>query len=72
MSGEMTLPFVQGAAVGAMMLGIPVPDGQFTGGVFDWLTPFPILTGVGAGPQAAAVPNLSVNMQGKRELKFAW
>src|SRR4030095_9303113 len=39
--------FVQGAAVGAMMRGIPVVDGHFAGHTFDWVHPFPILTGVG-------------------------
>ena len=39
--------FVQGAAVGAMMRGIPVVDGQFAGTAFDWVHPFPILTGLG-------------------------
>ena len=39
--------FVQGAAVGAMMRGIPVANGQYAGGAFDWLAPFPVLTGVG-------------------------
>ena len=39
--------FVQGAAVGGMLKGIPVVDGQFAGGAFDWVRPFPILTGIG-------------------------
>ena len=39
--------FVQGAAVGAMMRGIPVVDGQFAGTAFDWVHPFPIFTGLG-------------------------
>ena len=39
--------FVQGAAIGAMMRGIPVANGQYAGGSFGWLHPFAILTGVG-------------------------
>jgi cytochrome bd ubiquinol oxidase subunit II len=39
--------FVQGAAIGAMMRGIPVADGQYAGGPFGWLHPFAILTGIG-------------------------
>ncbi len=39
--------FVQGAAVGAMLKGIPVINGQFAGHAFDWLRPFPVLTGIG-------------------------
>jgi len=45
--GSAVVTFVQGAAVGAMMRGIPVVDGQYAGGPFGWLHPFPILTGIG-------------------------
>jgi cytochrome d ubiquinol oxidase subunit II len=45
--GSLVVAFVQGAAVGAMMHGIPVADNQFDGGAFDWLRPFPLLTGIG-------------------------
>jgi cytochrome d ubiquinol oxidase subunit II len=45
--GSAIAAFVQGAAVGAMMRGIPVVNGQYAGGAFSWLHPFPILTGIG-------------------------
>jgi cytochrome d ubiquinol oxidase subunit II len=45
--GSTVVAFVQGAAVGAMMRGIPITNGQYSGGPFDWLHPFAILTGVG-------------------------
>jgi cytochrome bd ubiquinol oxidase subunit II len=45
--GSIVVAFVQGAAVGAMLKGIPVTDGQFAGHAFDWLRPFPVLTGIG-------------------------
>ena len=45
--GSMVVAFVQGAAVGAMMRGIPVEDRQYAGGAFVWLHPFPVLTGIG-------------------------
>ncbi|MGO9932188.1 MAG: cytochrome d ubiquinol oxidase subunit II [Steroidobacteraceae bacterium] len=45
--GSVVVAFVQGAAVGAMLKGIPVLDGQFAGHAFDWARPFPILTGIG-------------------------
>jgi cytochrome d ubiquinol oxidase subunit II len=45
--GSVITAFVQGAAVGAMIRGVPVKDGQFAGGAFDWLAPLPVLTGVG-------------------------
>ena len=45
--GSILVAFVQGAAVGAMMRGIPVENAQYAGGPFNWLHPFPILTGFG-------------------------
>jgi cytochrome d ubiquinol oxidase subunit II len=45
--GSIVAAFAQGAAVGAMIRGIPVKDGQFSGGPFDWLALLPVLTGVG-------------------------
>jgi cytochrome d ubiquinol oxidase subunit II len=45
--GSVVVAFVQGAAVGALMRGLPVKDGQFDGTAFTWLHPFPILTGLG-------------------------
>src|SRR5262245_22596825 len=45
--GSAVVAFTQGAAVGAMIRGIPVANGQYTGGPFGWLHPFAILTGIG-------------------------
>jgi cytochrome d ubiquinol oxidase subunit II len=45
--GSVTVSFVQGAAVGAMMRGIPIVNGQYAGGPFGWLHPFSVLTGIG-------------------------
>jgi cytochrome d ubiquinol oxidase subunit II len=45
--GSVVAAFVQGAAVGAMIRGIPVANRQFAGGPFDWLAPLPLLCGVG-------------------------
>jgi cytochrome bd ubiquinol oxidase subunit II len=45
--GSVVVAFVQGDAIGAMMRGIPVENGQYAGGPFDWLHPFAILTGIG-------------------------
>lgn len=45
--GSTLVAFVQGAAIGAMMGGLPVVDEQYAGGSFDWLALFPMITGVG-------------------------
>jgi cytochrome d ubiquinol oxidase subunit II len=46
-AGSTVVAFVQGAAVGAMIRGIPVTNGQYTGGAFEWLAPLSVLTGIG-------------------------
>jgi cytochrome bd ubiquinol oxidase subunit II len=45
--GSTLVAFVQGAAVGALMRGIPVVGGQYSGNALDWVHPFPIFTGIG-------------------------
>ena len=45
--GSTVVAFVQGAAIGAMIRGIPVANGQYAGSPFGWLHPFAILTGIG-------------------------
>jgi cytochrome bd ubiquinol oxidase subunit II len=45
--GSLVVTFVQGAAVGELMRGVSVVNGQFVGNTFDWVHPFPILTGIG-------------------------
>lgn len=45
--GSTVVAFVQGAAVGALMRGLPVANGQFAGTSFEWLHPFSVLTGIG-------------------------
>jgi len=45
--GSTLVAFVQGAAVGAMLRGIPVVDGHYVGSALGWFHPFAILTGIG-------------------------
>lgn len=37
----------QGVALGSVLQGIPSVNGAYTGGVFDWLRPFPLVVAVG-------------------------
>ncbi len=46
-AGSTIATFVQGAAIGAMIRGIPVVDGQYSGGAWDWFEPLPIVCGAG-------------------------
>jgi cytochrome bd ubiquinol oxidase subunit II len=45
--GSTVAAFVQGAAVGAMIRGIPVVNNQYAGGSFEWLRPLPMVCGIG-------------------------
>jgi cytochrome d ubiquinol oxidase subunit II len=44
--GSIVATFVQGAALGALIQGIPVEGRAYAGGPFDWLSPFAVFTGV--------------------------
>ncbi|MGP9498651.1 cytochrome d ubiquinol oxidase subunit II [Halomonas sp. 86] len=45
--GSAVAAFAQGAVVGAYIQGFQTEDFVYTGGAFDWLTPFTVLTGLG-------------------------
>jgi cytochrome bd ubiquinol oxidase subunit II len=45
--GSTLATLCQGLTLGAFISGIPVRDGRYAGGAFDWLTPFSIFTGLG-------------------------
>ena len=44
--GSIVAAFMQGIILGTLVQGIASADGKFTGGTFDWLTPFSIFTGL--------------------------
>ncbi len=44
-AGSLAAAFVQGAAAGALIQGLPVTDGQYAGGSWEWLTPVSLLCG---------------------------
>jgi cytochrome bd ubiquinol oxidase subunit II len=46
--GSLVAAFVQGAAIGALVRGLPVINGRFAGGgAFAWVSPFSLLCGLG-------------------------
>jgi cytochrome d ubiquinol oxidase subunit II len=45
--GSLAATFIQGLTVGALVEGLPIVDGQYTGGEFGWLSPFAVLCGIG-------------------------
>jgi cytochrome bd ubiquinol oxidase subunit II len=44
--GSTVATFAQGVALGALVQGIPVADRAYSGGWWNWLTPFSLMTGV--------------------------
>jgi cytochrome d ubiquinol oxidase subunit II len=45
--GSLVATFMQGMTVGALVEGLQVRNGHYSGGDFGWLTPFSVLCGVG-------------------------
>jgi cytochrome d ubiquinol oxidase subunit II len=45
--GSLLAAFMQGLMVGALVEGLPIVNGQYTGGEFGWFSPFALLCGVG-------------------------
>ena len=45
--GSAVATFAQGVILGTLLQGIPIHDGQYAGGPFDWFTPFNLFTGLG-------------------------
>lgn len=43
--GSITAAFMQGVILGGLLHGLPVKDGNFAGGMLDWLQPFPMFVG---------------------------
>src|SRR5246500_2534451 len=45
--GSFVATFIQGLTVGALVEGLPISNGHYTGGEFGWLSPFAVLCGIG-------------------------
>jgi cytochrome d ubiquinol oxidase subunit II len=45
--GSLVATFIQGLTVGALVEGLPIANGRYTGGDFGWLSPFAVLCGIG-------------------------
>jgi cytochrome bd ubiquinol oxidase subunit II len=46
-AGSLVATFIQGMTVGALVEGLPVTNGQYSGGSFGWFSPFAVLCGIG-------------------------
>jgi len=45
--GSFVATLVQGMTVGALVEGLPIANGHYTGGDFGWFSPFAVLCGIG-------------------------
>jgi cytochrome d ubiquinol oxidase subunit II len=45
--GSLIAAFMQGTMVGALVQGLPLQQGNYSGGEFSWLSPFAVLCGAG-------------------------
>jgi cytochrome bd ubiquinol oxidase subunit II len=45
--GSVAAAFIQGLMVGALVEGLPITNGHYTGGEFGWFSPFAVLCGIG-------------------------
>ncbi len=45
--GSLVAAFIQGLMVGALVERLPITNGQYTGGMFGWFSPFAVLCGIG-------------------------
>jgi cytochrome bd ubiquinol oxidase subunit II len=43
--GSLVATFMQGLMVGALVKGLPISDGEYSGGALAWLSPFAVLCG---------------------------
>ena len=75
--GSMTAAFAQGIALGALLQGVPVANRAYSGGWWDWLTPFSLLTGAAVviGYALLGATWLILKTEGplqRRAFAFAW
>lgn len=76
-AGSTVAAFCQGVALGALVQGIEVTDRAYSGGWFDWLTPFSVLTGfaVVVGYALLGATWLVVKTEGDLQIqmrRYAW
>ena len=65
-AGSLVAALAQGMTLGALLQGITVDGRAYAGGWWDWLTPFTLLTGVGAGGRLCAARRLLADLEDRR------
>ena len=67
--GSFVASFMQGLTVGALVEGLPIAGGQYTGGDFGWFSPFAALCGIGLCLGYALLGASWLVMKGEGELR---
>ena len=67
--GSFIATFIQGTAVGALVEGLPIRDGQYVGGPFGWMSPFALLCGLGLCLGYALLGAAWLVLKGEREVR---
>lgn len=68
--GSTTAAFAQGALLGALLEGVTVTNGEFSGHVLDWLTPFTVVSGLGVVGGYALLGATWLNMKSTGALQI--
>ena len=66
--GSTLAAFCQGVILGALLDGVAVTDGAYSGGILDWLEPFSLLTGLGVVGSYALLGSTWLNIKATGEL----
>jgi cytochrome d ubiquinol oxidase subunit II len=61
--------FAQGLLVGGLIQGVTIVDHRFAGGIFDWLSPFSVLTGLAMIAGYGLLGATWVNMKTEGEMQ---
>jgi len=69
--GSLGAAITQGFLLGAALQGMPIEDGVFTGGLFDWLTPFSLILAAALCAVYAMLGAVYLIMKSEGELKAA-
>lgn len=69
--GSLVATFAQGLLVGGLIQGVTIVDHRFAGGMFDWFSPFSVLTGLGLVAGYGLLGATWINMKSEGETQ-AW
>jgi cytochrome bd ubiquinol oxidase subunit II len=69
--GSLGAALTQGFLLGAALQGMPIEDGVFTGGLFDWLTPFSLILAAALCAVYSMLGAVYLTMKSEGDLKIS-